>query len=62
MLTNFSSFLINVSVIFSIPAVTEISAMLHTSRQDNTSSALLQLHTAPNCQYKVISHKALVPF
>lgn len=48
-------------VISSIPSVTEMSGMLHTSRQDNTSSALLQLHTAPNCQYKVISHKPLVP-
>lgn len=28
--------------------------MLHTSRPDNTSGALLQLHTAPNCQYKVL--------
>ncbi|XP_066543052.1 GPI inositol-deacylase [Hoplias malabaricus] len=37
----------------SIPSVTEISGMLHTARSDNTSSALLQLHTAPNCQYKV---------
>lgn len=37
----------------SIPSVTEIPAMLHTSRLDNTSSALLLLHTAPNCQYKV---------
>ncbi|XP_041929415.1 GPI inositol-deacylase [Alosa sapidissima] len=37
----------------SIPSVTEISGMLHTSRLDNTSSALLLLHTAPNCQYKV---------
>ncbi|KAF7709869.1 GPI inositol-deacylase [Silurus meridionalis] len=36
-----------------IPSVTEISGMLHTSRQDNTSSALLELHTAPNCQYKI---------
>ncbi|KAK3543332.1 hypothetical protein QTP70_018060 [Hemibagrus guttatus] len=44
-----------------IPSVTEISGMLHTSRKDNTSSALLQLHAAPNCQYKVISHKALLP-
>lgn len=51
--------LINI-IIYSIPSVTEISAMLHTSRQDNTSSALLQLHTAPNCQYKVTSHKGLV--
>uniref|UniRef100_A0A3B4YFY9 GPI inositol-deacylase n=1 Tax=Seriola lalandi dorsalis TaxID=1841481 RepID=A0A3B4YFY9_SERLL len=30
-----------------------ISGMLHTSRPDNTSGVLLQLHTAPNCQYKV---------
>ncbi|TSM60577.1 GPI inositol-deacylase [Bagarius yarrelli] len=36
-----------------LPSVTEISAMLHTSRQDNTSSALFQLHAAPNCQYKI---------
>ncbi|XP_036417811.1 GPI inositol-deacylase isoform X2 [Colossoma macropomum] len=36
-----------------IPSVTEISGMLHMPRHDNTSSALLQLHTAPNCQYKV---------
>ncbi|XP_053351875.1 GPI inositol-deacylase [Clarias gariepinus] len=36
-----------------IPSATEISGMLHTNRQDNTSSALLQLHTAPNCQYKI---------
>ncbi|XP_026862614.2 GPI inositol-deacylase [Electrophorus electricus] len=36
-----------------IPSVTEMSGMLHTSRHDNTSSALLQLHTSPNCQYKV---------
>ncbi|KAK7938395.1 hypothetical protein WMY93_001721 [Mugilogobius chulae] len=35
------------------PMVTEISGMLHTSRPDNSSSAILQLHTAPNCQYKV---------
>ncbi|XP_029936332.1 GPI inositol-deacylase [Myripristis murdjan] len=37
----------------STPSVTEISGMLHTSRPDNTSGVLLQLHTAPNCQYKV---------
>ncbi|XP_035531921.1 GPI inositol-deacylase [Morone saxatilis] len=37
----------------SVPSVTEISGMLHTSRPDNTSGVLLQLHTAPNCQYKV---------
>ncbi|XP_034549496.1 GPI inositol-deacylase [Notolabrus celidotus] len=37
----------------SVPSVTEISGMLHTSRLDNTSGVLLQLHTAPNCQYKV---------
>ncbi|RXN29249.1 GPI inositol-deacylase-like isoform X2 [Labeo rohita] len=37
----------------SIPSVSEINSMLHTSRPDNTSSALLQIHTAPNCQYKV---------
>uniref|UniRef100_A0AAY5EVP5 GPI inositol-deacylase n=1 Tax=Electrophorus electricus TaxID=8005 RepID=A0AAY5EVP5_ELEEL len=40
-----------------IPSVTEMSGMLHTSRHDNTSSALLQLHTSPNCQYKVIFHR-----
>ncbi|XP_072296280.1 GPI inositol-deacylase isoform X2 [Eucyclogobius newberryi] len=40
-------------VTISAPSVTEISGMLHTSRPDNTSSATLQLHTAPNCQYKV---------
>uniref|UniRef100_A0A668A9D9 GPI inositol-deacylase n=1 Tax=Myripristis murdjan TaxID=586833 RepID=A0A668A9D9_9TELE len=38
----------------STPSVTEISGMLHTSRPDNTSGVLLQLHTAPNCQYKVL--------
>uniref|UniRef100_A0A665UVL9 GPI inositol-deacylase n=1 Tax=Echeneis naucrates TaxID=173247 RepID=A0A665UVL9_ECHNA len=37
----------------SVPSVTEISGMLHTSRPDNTSAVILQLHTAPNCQYKV---------
>uniref|UniRef100_A0A673N6A2 GPI inositol-deacylase n=1 Tax=Sinocyclocheilus rhinocerous TaxID=307959 RepID=A0A673N6A2_9TELE len=37
----------------SIPSVSDIYSMLHTSRPDNASSALLQLHTAPNCQYKV---------
>ncbi|XP_034741878.1 GPI inositol-deacylase [Etheostoma cragini] len=37
----------------SVPSVTEISGMLHTSRPDNASGVLLQLHTAPNCQYKV---------
>lgn len=37
----------------SIPSVTEISGMLHTSRPNNSSGVLLQLHTAPNCQYKV---------
>ncbi|XP_061548382.1 GPI inositol-deacylase isoform X2 [Phycodurus eques] len=37
----------------SVPSVTEISGMLHTNRLDNASSVLLQLHTAPNCQYKV---------
>lgn len=37
----------------SVPSVTEISGMLHTSRPDNTSHAHLQLHTAPNCFYKV---------
>lgn len=38
----------------SVPSVTEISGMLHTSRPDNSSHVLLQLHTAPNCQYKVL--------
>lgn len=38
----------------SIPSVSDIYSMLHTSRPDNASSALLQLHTAPNCQYKVL--------
>ncbi|KAG7467475.1 hypothetical protein MATL_G00154330 [Megalops atlanticus] len=38
----------------SLPSVTEISGMLHTSRPGNTSSVVLQLHTAPNCQYKVL--------
>ena len=38
----------------SIPSITEISGMLHTSRPVNTSSARLLLHTAPNCQYKVL--------
>ncbi|KAM4558463.1 GPI inositol-deacylase isoform 1-T1 [Odontesthes bonariensis] len=37
----------------SVPSVAEISGMLHTSRPDNISGVLLQLHTAPNCQYKV---------
>ncbi|XP_013873264.1 GPI inositol-deacylase [Austrofundulus limnaeus] len=37
----------------SVPSSAEISGMLHTSRPDNASSVLLQLHTAPNCQYKV---------
>ncbi|KAM4731535.1 GPI inositol-deacylase [Anableps anableps] len=37
----------------SVPSAAEISGMLHTSRPDNASSVLLQLHTAPNCQYKV---------
>ncbi|XP_029566698.1 GPI inositol-deacylase isoform X1 [Salmo trutta] len=37
----------------SIPSVTEISGMLHTSRPDNSAGVLLQLHTAPNCHYKV---------
>lgn len=37
----------------SVPSATEISGMLHTSRPDNSSDVLLQLHTAPNCQYKV---------
>lgn len=37
----------------STPSLAEISAMLHTSRPDNASTVLLQLHTAPNCQYKV---------
>uniref|UniRef100_A0A3B5BH65 GPI inositol-deacylase n=1 Tax=Stegastes partitus TaxID=144197 RepID=A0A3B5BH65_9TELE len=44
----------------SVPSVTEISGMLHTSRPDNTSGVLLQLHTAPNCQYKV-SIRASLP-
>ncbi|XP_057192030.1 GPI inositol-deacylase [Triplophysa rosa] len=44
----------------SIPSVIEIYGMLHTSRPDNTSSALLQLHTAPNCQYKV-SFRTSIP-
>lgn len=38
----------------SIPSVTEISGMLHTSRPDNSAGVLLQLHTAPNCHYKVL--------
>ncbi|KAL0964061.1 hypothetical protein UPYG_G00317840 [Umbra pygmaea] len=38
----------------SIPSVTEISGMLHTSCPDNSTGVLLQLHTAPNCQYKVL--------
>ncbi|KAM9850818.1 GPI inositol-deacylase [Aulostomus maculatus] len=37
----------------SVPSVAEISGMLHTSRPDNSSGVVLQLHTAPNCQYKV---------
>ncbi|XP_077392151.1 GPI inositol-deacylase [Festucalex cinctus] len=37
----------------SVPSVTEISGMLHTNRPDNESTVVLQLHTAPNCQYKV---------
>uniref|UniRef100_W5MD90 GPI inositol-deacylase n=1 Tax=Lepisosteus oculatus TaxID=7918 RepID=W5MD90_LEPOC len=37
----------------SVPSVTEIFAKLHTSRPDNSSSAILQLHTSPDCQYKV---------
>ncbi|XP_072768118.1 GPI inositol-deacylase isoform X1 [Nerophis lumbriciformis] len=37
----------------SVPSVTEISGMLHTCSPDNVSSVHLQLHTAPNCQYKV---------
>eukprot|EP00066_Takifugu_rubripes_P021894 XP_011611160.1 PREDICTED: GPI inositol-deacylase isoform X1 [Takifugu rubripes] len=36
-----------------VPSLTEISGMLHTSRSDNSSDVLLQLHTAPNCQYRV---------
>uniref|UniRef100_A0A7N9ATX2 GPI inositol-deacylase n=1 Tax=Mastacembelus armatus TaxID=205130 RepID=A0A7N9ATX2_9TELE len=36
-----------------VTLLTEISGMLHTSRPDNNSGVLLQLHTAPNCQYKV---------
>uniref|UniRef100_A0A8D3DF78 GPI inositol-deacylase n=1 Tax=Scophthalmus maximus TaxID=52904 RepID=A0A8D3DF78_SCOMX len=38
----------------SVPSVTEISGMVHTSRPDNTSAVRLQLHTAPNCQYKIL--------
>lgn len=41
----------------SVPSSAEISGMLHTSRPDNASSVLLQLHTAPNCQYKVLPLK-----
>ncbi|XP_008327156.1 GPI inositol-deacylase [Cynoglossus semilaevis] len=37
----------------SVPSVTEVSGMLHTSRPDNTSCVLLHIHTAPNCHYKV---------
>ncbi|XP_061774698.1 GPI inositol-deacylase [Nerophis ophidion] len=37
----------------SVPSVTEISGTLHTCSPDNVSSVHLQLHTAPNCQYKV---------
>ncbi|KAM4561752.1 GPI inositol-deacylase isoform 1-T1 [Fundulus diaphanus] len=37
----------------STPSAADIPAMLHTSRPDNASAVLLQLHTAPNCQYKV---------
>ncbi|MEQ2278628.1 hypothetical protein AMECASPLE_000868 [Ameca splendens] len=37
----------------SVPSAAEISGMLHTSRPDDSSDVLLQLHTAPNCQYKV---------
>uniref|UniRef100_A0A3P9HDF6 GPI inositol-deacylase n=1 Tax=Oryzias latipes TaxID=8090 RepID=A0A3P9HDF6_ORYLA len=43
----------------SVPAVTEISGMLHTSRPDNSSGVLLELHTAPNCQYKVSVRSSL---
>lgn len=43
----------------SVPSVTEISGMLHTSRPDNASGVLLQLHTAPNCQYKVTVRTSL---
>lgn len=43
----------------SAPSVTEISGMLHTSRPDNSSCAILQLHTAPNCQYKVTVRTSL---
>lgn len=43
----------------SAPSVTEISGMLHTSRPDNSSCATLQLHTAPNCQYKVTVRTSL---
>ncbi|KAL4618057.1 GPI inositol-deacylase isoform X1 [Arapaima gigas] len=44
-----------------VPSVTEIAGILHTSRPDNTSSVLLQLHTAPNCQYKVVSVRTSFP-
>lgn len=44
----------------SLPSLTEISGMLHTSRPDNSSDVLLQLHTAPNCMYKV-SIRASLP-
>lgn len=44
----------------SIPSVSEIYSMLHSSSPDNASSALLQLHTAPNCQYKVFHPHFLV--
>ncbi|XP_066543619.1 GPI inositol-deacylase [Amia ocellicauda] len=37
----------------SVPSATQIFVKLHTSRPDNSSSAALQLHTAPDCQYKV---------
>lgn len=37
----------------SVPSLAEISGMLHTSRPDNSSDVLLQLHTAPNCHYRV---------
>ncbi|KAM6934548.1 GPI inositol-deacylase [Xenentodon cancila] len=45
--------------IVNVPSVAEISGMLHTSSPDNTS-VVLQLHTAPNCQYKV-SVRASLP-
>uniref|UniRef100_A0A8C7CQV4 GPI inositol-deacylase n=1 Tax=Oncorhynchus kisutch TaxID=8019 RepID=A0A8C7CQV4_ONCKI len=38
-------------------SITLISGMLHTSRPDNSTGVLLQLHTAPNCLYKVLPTK-----